>query len=497
MLVAGTTSDAGKSVFTTGLCRLLARRGVRVAPFKAQNMSNNSMVVAGPDGSGAEIGRAQWIQALAAGATPEVAMNPVLLKPGSDRRSHVVLHGRPAGSISSAEFAGGRRVLAEAAFAAYAELASRFEVVICEGAGSPTEINLRANDYVNMGLARRAQMPVVVVGDIDRGGLYAALYGTVALLEPADQALVAGFVVNKFRGDEVLLGPANRELTRLTGRPVLGVLPWSSDVWLDSEDGLNVTGRAAESEDPLRIAVVRLPRISNFTDIDALGLEPDIEVRFGSRPADIADADLILLPGTRSTIADLAWLRRHGLADAIAAHVAAGRPVLGICGGFQMLGSTVSDPDGVEGAPGTVVDGLALLDSRTVFAAEKTVRLAAGVALGAAVRGYEIHHGVVTAHGEEFAGGVRRGQVFGTMWHGSLESDDFRAAFLAEVAAIVGRVRTPSGIGFDAAREQRLDHLADLIERHADVEALLRLIDAGPPSGLPALAPGDRRGDQP
>jgi len=493
--VAGTTSDAGKSVLTTGLCRLLVRRGVRVAPFKAQNMSNNSMVVAGPDGAGAEIGRAQWIQALAAGATPEVAMNPVLLKPGSDRRSHVVLNGRPAGSISSAEFAGDRRSLAEAAFAAYTDLASRFDVVICEGAGSPTEINLRANDYVNLGLARHAGMPVVVVGDIDRGGLYAALYGTVALMEPADQALVAGFVVNKFRGDEVLLGPANREITRLTGRPVLGVLPWSPEVWLDSEDGLNVAGRAAAADDPLRVAVVRLPRISNFTDVDALGLEPDIEVRFVSRPADLADADLVLLPGTRSTIADLAWLRRRGLHDAIAAHAAAGRPVLGICGGFQMLGSTVADPHGVEGAPGAVVDGLGLLDSRTVFAVEKTVRLSAGVALGADVGGYEIHHGVVAADGEEFAGGVRRGHVFGTMWHGSLESDDFRAAFLAEVASIVGHVRRPSGMGFEAARMRRLDFLADLIEQHIDVQAVLRLIHAGPPPGLPVLPPGDRRGD--
>jgi len=490
LLVAGTTSDAGKSVFTTGLCRLLARRGVRVAPFKAQNMSNNSMVVAGPDGMGAEIGRAQWIQAIAAGVTPEVAMNPVLLKPGSDGRSHVVLNGRPAGSISSTEFAGGRRALAEAAFAAYADLAGRFEVVVCEGAGSPTEINLRAHDYVNMGLARRAGMPVLVVGDIDRGGLYAALYGTLALLEFEDQRLVAGFVVNKFRGEEALLAPANREITRLTGRPVLGVLPWSPDAWLDSEDGLDAIGRAATAGDPLRVSVVRFPRISNFTDVDALGLEPDVEVRFATRPADLADADLIVLPGTRSTIADLAWLRRRGLADAVAAHARAGHPVLGICGGYQMLGAVVEDADGVEGPPGESAGGLALLDARTAFVAEKVVRLSSGVALGAAVCGYEIHHGVVTGDGADFAGGMRHGNVFGTMWHGSLESDGFRAAFLAEVASAVGRARTPSGVQFDEARQRRLDHLADLIEEHVNVDAVVRLINGGPPSGLPVLATG-------
>jgi adenosylcobyric acid synthase len=274
---------------------------------------------------------------------------------------------------------------------------------------------------------------------------------------------------------------------------VLGVLPWSPDVWLDSEDGLDVASRAATVEDPLRVAVVRLPRISNFTDVDALGLEPDVDVWFAARPGDIADADLIVVPGTRSTIADLAWLRRRGLDEAIAAHAAAGRPVLGICGGFQMLGATVDDPHGVEAPAGTTVAGLALLDARTVFAVEKTVRLSAGVALGATVCGYEIHHGAVTGGSEEFAGGFRRGPVFGTMWHGALECDGFRDAFLNEVASAVGHVRTPSGIGFGRARERRLDHLADLIERHVDVDAVLRLIDGGPPPGLPVLTPGDRR----
>jgi adenosylcobyric acid synthase len=426
-------------------------------------------------------------------------MNPVLLKPGSDHRSHVVLRGRPDGTLSSLDFARSRGRLADAAFAAYDDLAARFDVVVCEGAGSPTEINLRAHDYVNLGLARHAGMPVVVVGDIDRGGLYAALFGTLALLEPADQRLVCGFLVNKFRGERALLEPANLELARLTGRPVLGVLPWSPDAWLDSEDGLDASGRDATVEDPLRVAVVRLPRISNFTDVDALGLEPDVQVRYVARPDDLADADLVVLPGTRATLDDLGWLRRRGLDAAVARHADAGGPLLGICGGFQMMGRTVEDAAGVEGAPGTRAAGLGLLDTRTVFGTEKALGLVHGHALGAAVSGYEIHHGVIDASdagsGDDFAGGARRGTVFGTMWHGTLECDEFRAAFLREVAAAVGRDRQPSGVSFAAAREARLDLLADLVEEHADVDALLALVAGGPPPALPVLPPGDARGD--
>jgi adenosylcobyric acid synthase len=486
LLVAGTTSDAGKSVVTTGLCRAFARRGVRVAPFKAQNMSNNSMVCAGPDGT-AEIGRAQWVQALAARAKPEPAMNPVLLKPGTDRRSHVVLMGQPAGEVSAADWTTGRRHLADAAHAAYDELAGRFDVVVAEGAGSPAEINLRSSDFVNMGLARHAGMPTVVVGDIDRGGVFAAMFGTVALLEPADQALVAGFVVNKFRGDRGLLAPGLDGLERLTGRRVFGVLPWRADLWLDSEDALDLDGRRARGDAVRRVAVVRLPRISNFTDVDALGLEPDLDVVFASGPRDLADADLVVLPGTRATIADLAWLRSRGLDRAVVEHAQRGRPLLGICGGFQMLGRVISDPDGVEGEPGAHVDGLGLLDARTDFSAGKTLRLPAGTALGAPASGYEIHHGRVTVGdgAEAFLGGARSGTVFGTMWHGSLEGDAFRGAFLAEVLD-----RAPSGVGFAAAREQRLDVLGDLVETHLDVDALLALARDGAPQGLAVLPPG-------
>ncbi|MFH7324348.1 cobyric acid synthase [Aeromicrobium sp. JJY06] len=486
ILVAGTTSDAGKSLVTTALCRAFARRGLRVAPYKAQNMSNNSMVCA----DGAEIGRAQWVQALAAGAEPEAAMNPVLLKPGGDRRSHVVVMGEPAGEISSREFIGGRTHLATAAHAAFDDLASRFDVVVAEGAGSPAEINLRAGDYVNMGLARHADMPVVVVGDIDRGGVFAAFYGTVALLEPADQALVAGFVVNKFRGDQSLLAPGLRQLEDLSGRRVLGTLPWSPDVWLDSEDALDLEGRRTSAEGALRVAVIRLPRISNFTDVDALGLEPDVDVVFTADPRDLADADLVVLPGTRATVSDLAWLRMRGLDRAITRHAESGRAVLGICGGFQMLGRHVHDPEGVEAGEPTSVAGLGLLPVETTFAAEKTLRLPEGEALGAAAGGYEIHHGRITrdAGAEEFLGGARVGAVLGTMWHGSLESDDLRTAVLDLAARSRGGSFSASGVSFAAAREGRLDLLGDLAEQHLDVDALLQLAQQGAPT-VPTIGP--------
>jgi len=488
LLVAGTTSDAGKSVVTTGLCRAFARRGLKVAPYKAQNMSNNSMVCA----DGAEIGRAQWVQALAARAEPEAAMNPVLLKPGGDRESHVVVMGQPAGTVSSRDFVDGRRHLAAAAHAAYDDLAARFDIVVCEGAGSPAEINLRASDYVNMGLARHASIPTVVVGDIDRGGVFAAFHGTVALLEAADQRLVAGFVVNKFRGDASLLTPGLRTIESLTGRRVYGVLPWRPDLWLDSEDALDLEGRRSSADAVLKVAVVRLPRISNFTDVDAVGLEPDVDVSFVADPRDLAGADLVVLPGTRATIADLAWLRGRGLDAAILQHVAAGRPVLGICGGFQMLGRLIADPAGVEGAAGATVDGLGLLDLRTDFAAAKVLRLPTGSALGAATTGYEIHHGRITRGDgvEEFLGGARSGSVFGTMWHGSLEGDAFRQAFLAVVAGAVGRAWVASDVSFAAAREARLDLLGDLVEEHLDVDALLDLAWHGAPKELRLLPPG-------
>ena len=470
LLVAGTTSDAGKSVVTTGLCRAFARRGVRVAPYKAQNMSNNSMVCAAAGGAAAEIGRAQWVQALAARVRPEPAMNPVLLKPGSDRRSHVVLMGRPAGTVDADNWEDGRRHLAAAAHAAYDDLAVRYDVIVAEGAGSPAEINLRAGDYVNMGLARHAGMPAVVVGDIDRGGVFAAMLGTVALLSAEDQALVAGFIVNKFRGEPSLLASGLRAIERVTGRRVYGVLPWHAGLWLDSEDALDLDGRRAAAVGARRVAVVRLPRISNFTDLDALGLEPALDVVFVSSARDLADADLVVLPGTRATIADLAWLCSRGLDRAITEHARRGRPVLGICGGCQMLGRTIADPEGIEGAPGIAVAGLGLLDLTTTFRREKTLRLSQP-------SGYEIHHGRIE-------GGTCDGVVTGTMVHGSLEDDATRAAYLAETLGVA------SAVSFPAARERRLDLLGDMVEEHLDIEALLALARDGAPAGLPVLPPG-------
>ncbi|PRY48278.1 adenosylcobyric acid synthase (glutamine-hydrolysing) [Geodermatophilus tzadiensis] len=493
LLVAGTTSDAGKSVVTAGICRWLARQGVRVAPFKAQNMSNNSMVT--PDG--AEIGRAQVVQAAAAGVPPEAAMNPVLLKPGGEDASQVVVLGRPVAEVTALSYRPMKAALLEQVLGCLADLRSRFDVVVCEGAGSPTEINLRADDIANMGLATAAGLPVVVVGDIDRGGVFPALYGTVALMPPADQRLVAGFLVNKFRGDVRLLRPGLDRLTELTGRPTLGVLPWLPGAALDVEDSLGIpTGVSSagppHGEDVLRVSVARLPRLSNSTDLDALAAEPGVLVRFVSRPEELADADLVVLPGTRATVPDLAWLRATGLADAVARHAAAGRPVLGICGGHQMLARTVTDD--VESRAGAVA-GLGLLPADVRFAREKTLGRPAGHALGHPVRGYEIHHGQVTydeGGAEPFLDGGRAGSVWGTTWHGAMENDGFRRAFLAEVARATGRRFVPApDTSFAAVRERRLDALGDLVAEHADTAALWRLVEQGPPADLPLLPPGD------
>ncbi len=326
LLVAGTGSDAGKSALVAGLCRWLARQGVSVAPFKAQNMSLNSYVTA----DGAEIGRAQAMQAAAAGIEPTPDMNPVLLKPGSDRRSQVVVLGHPEAEADAVGYRAHAPRLREVALASLARLRARYDVVICEGAGSPAEINLRDTDVANMGLARAAGLPVIVVGDIDRGGVFAAMAGTLALLQPADQALIAGFVINKFRGAPELLDSGLAMLHQLTGRPVYGVLPWREGLWLDAEDSLALTGGTHHApfginKEVLRVAVVKLPRISNFTDADALAAEPGVLVQYASRTADLAGADLVVLPGSRATVADLAWLRDRGLADAITERARAGR----------------------------------------------------------------------------------------------------------------------------------------------------------------------------
>jgi adenosylcobyric acid synthase len=497
LLVAGTSSDAGKSVVTAGICRWLARQGVRVAPFKAQNMSLNSAVTR----DGAEIGRAQAAQAAAAGVPAEAAMNPILLKPTSEHASQVVVLGKPSTVADARAYGHLRPRLRQVALDALASLRSRFDVVVCEGAGSPAEINLRAGDLANLGLARAAGLPVLLVGDIDRGGVFAAMHGTVALLEPADQALVAGFLVNKFRGDPELLAPGLRQLAALTGRPVLGVLPWVPGLWLDAEDSLALDPPWSSSPpaggDPLLVAVIRLPWISNFTDLDALATEPGVAVRFTDAAADLAAADLVVVPGTKATVADLGWLRSRGLDRALTGRAARGDPVLGVCGGYQLLGRRIVDR--VESGAGEV-EGLGLLPVETVFEPDKTLATPTGTVPwlgGVPASGYEIHHGrtrrlggealIATAHGEE---GCRVGPVLGTSWHGLLEGDRLRHALLGWVAELRSLDFAPGPHRFADVRAARLDRLADLVAEHADTAALARLIEQGPPPNLPVVPPG-------
>jgi adenosylcobyric acid synthase len=496
MLVAGTTSDAGKSVLVAAICRWLAREGVKVAPFKAQNMALNSAVTA----DGAEIGRAQAAQAAAAMVAPEATMNPILIKPTGDRHSQVVVMGRPAFEAGARDYHERRRTLQPIVMDALADLRARFDAVICEGAGSPAEINLRAHDLTNMGLARAADLPVIVIGDIDRGGVFAALYGTIGLLEPADQALIAGTVINRFRGDPGVLAPGLTQLEQLLGRPNLGVLPHVDGLWLDAEDSLAMD-RGLPSTPPIGadvidVAVIRLPRSSNTTDVDALAAEPGVRVRYTTDPTDVLRADLAVLPGTKNTVLDLEWLHHQGLAAAVTTRAATGRPVLGICGGYQMLGTTLHDD--VESRAGTVA-GLDLLPVVTTFRPDKLLAQHTGTSprYGTTAVGYEIRHGRVERHdgepwlldGDGREEGCTRGVVLGTSWHGVLEHDELRRAVLADVASRTGRAWLPGDEPFARVRARRLDLLGDLVADHLDTAALWRLLEHGAPSDLPVIAP--------
>ncbi len=446
-------------------------------------MSNNSAVTV----EGGEIGRAQAIQARAAGLEPSVRFNPILLKPGSDRASQLVIRGQVADSVTAAGYVKHRDRLAGIVCDELSSLRAEFDAVICEGAGSPAEINLRETDLANMGLARAANLPVVLVGDIDRGGLLAHLFGTLAVLDPDDQALIAGFVVNKFRGDPALLAPGLRQLRALTGRPTYGVLPYADELWLDAEDSLSVVAhRVVGTPAPpcgrewLRVAAVRLPRISNSTDVEALACEPGVLVRWVTDPADVADTDVIVIPGSKATVADLCWLRDQGLADAIAGHARAGKPVLGICGGFQMLCRRIDDA--VESGIGEV-PGLGLLDADIAFGEGKTLRR-----WQRPLAGYEIHHGRLSRCAEEcwFGAdsepqGIVRGAVFGTHWHGLLDNDDFRRAWLTRVAEAAGRSGfVVADTNVAAKRDAQLELIADLLAAHLDVDAVLGLLDGAP-----------------
>jgi adenosylcobyric acid synthase len=465
-MICGTASDAGKSTVVTGLCRLLARRGVRVAPFKAQNMALNSMVTA----DGHEIGRAQGVQALAAGIEPDVAMNPILLKPTAERASQVVVRGRPVRVMTAADYHAAKPHLLATVLDALADLRRRFDVVLCEGAGSPAEINLLEHDIVNLRVAAEAGFAAIVVADIDRGGAFASLYGTVGLLPDRYRRLVRGFLINKFRGDPALLFDAASELEQRTGVPTLGVVPMLPHdiVALDAEDSLALDAPLRHAGPPvadaLDIAVVRFPYASNVTDVDAFAIEPGVSVRLVRRAAELGRPDLVILPGTKATVADLAWLRTGGFPAAIR-H--SGADVLGICGGYQMLGEKIDDR--VESGDG-VVPGLGWLAARTVFAADKVVRRVG-------LTGYEIHHGVVV--GDEASAD---GRVRGTVVHGLFEDDATRADFLVALAGRRGKRFVPAGVSFAAARAARFDAVADALEAHLDVHAIEALIAEGCPA---------------
>ncbi|HEY1761209.1 MAG TPA: cobyric acid synthase [Acidimicrobiales bacterium] len=488
LLILGTSSGAGKSTIVTGLCRWLRRRGVSVAPFKAQNMSLNSFVTI----DGGEMGRAQVVQAQAAGVEPDVIMNPVLLKPGTDRTSQLIVLGHPVGDLDATKDWHGKERLLDVVVDSYRELKRQFDVVICEGAGSPAEINLRKSDIANLGFARAANVPALLVGDIDRGGVFASFVGTLAVLEPGDQQLIRGFVVNKFRGSAQLLQPGLAQLADLTGRSTLGVLPYQRGLELDAEDATDFSSwldvAAPLGEDILSIGVLAFPRASNLTDLDPLVDEPGVVLRSISRPEEMETCDLVILPGTRATVSDLAWLRERGFERALDARVAQGRSVLGVCGGYQMLGDIIDDE--VEGAMGRA-DGLRLLPVRTEFQREKVLaRRHVVLENGSTLDGYEIHHGRVHVEGGDalFADeGCVVGSTSGTLWHGLFENDVWRREFLQHVAGNAGKRFVPDVTrGFAVRREARIDTLADLIEEHLDTDAVYALLDSGG-DALPTL----------
>ena len=477
VMIQGTTSDAGKSALVTGLCRWARRRGVRVAPFKPQNMALNSAVTA----DGGEIGRAQAVQAQACGLAPCSDMNPVLLKPDSDIGAQVIVHGRAVGRMDAAEYHAYKRCALAAVLEAHARLAARYELVIAEGAGSPAEINLRDRDIANMGFAEAIDCPVVLVADIDRGGVFAQIIGTLALLDESERSRVAGIVINRFRGDRRLLDPGLAWLERHTGKPVLGVLPYLEGLHLDAEDALPRQARAKERA-LLRVIVPALPRISNHTDFDPLRLHPGVDFRFvGPREA-IPPADLVILPGSKAVRADLAWLRAHDWEAAIRRHLRYGGKVIGICGGFQMLGTAIHDACGVEGDAGTTL-GLGLIDAETTLERTKTLRRVHGrlAFADAPIAGYEIHAGTtwgpalvrpaVYLDGRPDGAHSEDGSILGTYVHGLFDQPAACNALLAWAG-----LETGEAVDMEQVREAGIERIADAIEAHLDQTALARLL---------------------
>lgn len=479
LMFMGTGSDVGKSLIVAGLCRLLANRGLRVAPFKPQNMSNNAAVT--PDGG--EIGRAQALQARACRLAPSVHMNPVLLKPQSETGAQIIVQGRMMGSAKARDFQAQKRALMPAVLDSFARLKATADIVLIEGAGSASEINLRANDIANMGFARAADVPVILIGDIDRGGVIASLVGTKTVVAPEDATMICGFLVNKMRGDATLFADGMQAIAQMTGWAALGLIAFFDDARkLPAEDALGLRDlvTAKSGNGCLRIVVPLLPRISNFDDLDPLRNEPDVAIEMIERGRPLPrDADLIVLPGSKSTIDDLAALRSAGWDIDIAAHVRHGGRVLGLCGGYQMLGKSIADPHGIEG-PARTVAGLGLLDVETEFGAEKTLLEVTGTLgnSGAAFKGYEMHVGRTT--GPDAARPVLRfadgradgatspdGLVSGCYMHGLFAADTSRAAWLAQFGAAT------SGESYEATVDAVLDDLAKHLERHVDIEKLL------------------------
>ena len=503
LMVQGTTSDAGKSTVVTGLCRVLKRRGFRVAPFKPQNMALNSAVTV----DGGEIGRAQALQAQAAGVQPTTDMNPILLKPNTEMGAQVIVHGRAVGNMPAAEYHKYKSVARQAVLESHTRLAARYEVIVTEGAGSPAEINLREGDIANMGFAEAVDCPVILVADIERGGVFAHLVGTVALLSASEQARIAGFVINRFRGDVSLLEPGLRWLERYTGKPVLGVLPYLHGLSLDAEDAISRerssandravrarVGAPTGSEAVLTVIVPVLPRISNHTDFDPLRHHPQVNLRYVGPGETPPPADLVILPGSKSVRSDLDWLRRHGWPEYLERHLRYGGKVMGICGGLQMLGRAIEDPLGLEGPAGTS-PGLQWLDLETTLEAEKQLRNTVGVltlggaALGAealgraAVRGYEIHAGVSRGRALErpsaLLDGARPdgaisddGKIIGTYLHGIFEAPEACTALLRWAG-----LSEPQTIDYREVRERAIERVADSVESHLDMQAILGLLN--------------------
>ncbi len=474
IMIQGTGSNVGKSVLVAGLARAYTRRGLRVAPFKPQNMSNNAAVTE----NGGEIGRAQALQARAAKRPTHTDMNPILLKPETDTGAQIILQGQRAGTMKAGDYRKDKSKLLGAALESFERLCSDADLVLIEGAGSPAETNLRKGDIANMGFACAAQVPVVLVGDIHRGGVIAQIVGTQAVLEAGDLAMIRGFAINRFKGDVSLFDEGRDDIASRTGWPCMGVVPWFHDAWkLPAEDMMDIRSHAGGA---CKIAVPQLERMANFDDLDPLSAEPGVTVEIipAGRPLP-GDADLVLLPGSKSTIGDLAYFRAQGWDIDLYAHVRRGGHVLGLCGGYQMLGKTISDPDGVDGRPGQV-EGLGLLDVSTTMAGEKQVILRSATALPGhePVSGYEIHMGRTDGpdcarawlqiEGRPEGAASANGRIRGSYLHGIFTSDTFRASYLAELGMT-------SETAYEDGVEQVLDDLADHLEQHMDLDLLLAM----------------------